>query len=285
NFRKSLARAIDQSFLKTAEIGTYLKGYAEQFQVLTERLKKRSRDAQPISSDIQEVLNRGAYLDSFMSIYGFDAQAKSDWHSLSGELNQLANFYKIKTYWGVPKGIGAPPRPDLDAMANRLIGTYVLDRSQSEDVRRVVEREVNSLPQSQRRRTLTALLARLQTPEKVAIDRQQDTVTLASTLQTARVYKASGRTVPGNGEPANVSLYGNQFRLYTTNELDSLFSTTYTTFDSGAGLRVIRTALLTQLARPIVVVSYYKKISDVPQLNLGVDEPGSNGTLGQTRTQ
>jgi hypothetical protein len=261
-----------------AEIGRYLKQFAWEFEQLTDRLKERSRERKPISSEVQEVLNRGPYLGTFMSSYDFGPKAERDWQLVYADLNQLASSYKLETYWSVPTSLGHPITVDLDALANRLIGTYKLDESQSDDLRDVVERAANELPQAVRRRVLTTLLIRLRVPERLAVERQRDKVTLASSLQPARTYTATGKADSARSKLEHVLLYGDQFRLSTQGEADSLYSVIYATIEQGARQHVTHTALLGQFARPLVIVSYYKKISDVPQLKLGADEPGGGST-------
>jgi hypothetical protein len=275
NFRQSFATAIDRSFLKDAAMGQYIKLFAREMEQLTDRLKDHSHDRKPISSEVQEVLNRGHYLDTFMKSYDLGSQAENDWQLISADLQQLASYYKIKTYWGMPTSIGSRPRADLGTLSNRLIGTYELQKSPSDNVRNAVEQIVNNLPQESRRRVMSALVIRMRAPERLAIARQQDKVTLASSLQTARVYTATGHAFTGQGERESVLLYGNQFRLTNIAEADSIYSVTYATIEEGAGLHVTRTALMRQFSRPLVIVSYYKKISDTPQLNLDVEAPTS----------
>lgn len=278
SFRQNLDEAITRSFLHNAEIGQYLKQFAWEFEQLTDRLKERSLDRKPISSEVQEVLNRGPYLDTFMSSYDFGLRAERDWQLVYAELNQLASHYKLQTYWGVPTSLGHPIPADLGALSNRLIGTYELDNSQSDDVRDAVERAVNELPQAAQRRVLTTLLTRLRVPERLALDRQGDKITLASSLQPTRTYTATAHADHDRDQLETVLLYGDQFRLNMTGEADSLYAVIYATIEQGARLHVTRTALFSQLARPVVVVSYYKKVLDVPQMNLGAEEPDGGST-------
>ena len=63
-------------------------------------------------------------------------------------------------------------------------------------------------------------------------------------------------------------LYGGQFQLNIPDEIDTFYTFTYTTIDRGARLRVTHTALSSQFSRPLIVISYYKKVSDTPRLNL-----------------
>lgn len=284
SFRKNLDKSIETGVLRNSEIGDYLKRFAREFEQLTGRLKERSHDQKPVSAEVQEVLNSGPYLDAFVGSYDFGFRAERDWQLIYADLNQLASYYKIETYWGVPTSLGHPPPVDLGALSNWLIGTYELDHSQSDDTRDAVEQAVNQLPPTERRRALTALVARMRAPERLAINRQKDQVTLVSSLQPARTYTATGQAYTGQGEIERVLLYGDKFRLSSVGEDDSRYFVTYSIFDEGAWLHVTHTAILNQFAHPLVIISYYKKVSDVPQLNLNAEDQ-NNGAFGRGSSQ
>lgn len=271
-FRDDLDKSIEKGVLRDSEIGEYLKRYVHEFEQLTGRLKRRSHDHKPVSAEVQEVLNRGPYLDAFAGSYDFGMRTERDWQLVYADLNQLASYYRIETHWGVPTSLGHPAPVDLSALSNRLIGTYELDHSQSDDTRDAVEQAVNELPATAQRRARTTLLARMRAPERLAINRQMDQVTLASSAQPARTYTATGRAYTGQGNLERVLLYGNNFRLGTVGEDDSRYFVTYSTTDEGARLHVTHTAILNQFSRPLVIISYYKKVSDIPQLNLNSED-------------
>lgn len=289
NLRRSMERAIKASFLNDAELGKYLEDFVWEFERMADRLKERSRDRKPVASEVQEILNRGSYLDLFVSSYDFGPEAESAWQVVFSDLNQLAACYKLPTNWGATRdlgGLGPMPRVDFDQLANRLIGTYKLDKSESRNARDEIERAVNNLPQEARRRTLTTLLPRLRAPEYIAIDRKADRITLASSLQPARVYTATGSAQSDQGAIERVLLYGGQFRLNIPDESDNIYSVTYATIERGARLRVTHTALVSQFARPLIVVSYYRKVSDTPRLNLDVEaSAGSNDGSASRRNR
>ncbi|MFN7928339.1 MAG: hypothetical protein U0Y68_10410 [Blastocatellia bacterium] len=238
-------------------------------------MQERGKKPRPLAADAQEALNRGPYLETFMSSYQLGAPTEQAWQALAADLQQLAEAYRIATYWGVPTGIGAPPRPELEPLANQLIGTYQLEESRSENARKMVEQAARDLSGIERRQLLTTVLQQLRAPKTVAIDRHGNQVTLATSLQAAHEYTATGHAYSERVGQERVLLYGNHLRLNTPGEADNLFAVTYATIENGTRLHVTRTAFLSRLSRPLIVVSYYKKVSDVPQLKLGIEEAES----------
>jgi len=77
--------------------------------------------------------------------------------------------------------------------ADRLSGTYELDRSRSDDATRVAQQATQSLPPGQRDRAYQNLLTRLDAPEQIAIDLRGRSVTMASTAGPRLDFEADGR--------------------------------------------------------------------------------------------
>lgn len=184
----------------------------------------------------------------------------------------MARAFQLPTRWDAPVTLGEPVTVDLEALANLLIGTYELDSAQSDNPRTVIERLTNDLPANERRRVVTSLLPRLRRPQRLALERQGQRVTVASSLQPAHSYQLNGQAFTPDAaitSAATVALqYGDQFRLETTGPLDGNYTVAYDVTQQGAQLHVSQTALLPQFARPVVVISRYKKVSDVPRWDL-----------------
>ena len=269
SFSRNLKEAIARCFLHDAPIGVYLRRvFVWEFEWLTKRLNARIKDRQPFLSEVQEVLDRAEYINTFMSSYNFDSQTERDWQLLRADLDQLAQCCRIGTLWNRPVVQGIPQPVEVEALENRLNGTYQLERSQSADVRERVNRLADGLPQQSQRRILSKLATRLKAPELLAISRQGDRVTLASSLQAARVDPVVGKAETIQGERPATQLYGGQFRINLADESDGLYSVIYNSIYLGSGLEVTYTALLYQLERPVVVVSRYKKVSNIPRLKI-----------------
>jgi hypothetical protein len=281
NFRLSIKEAITLSFLSEAQIGNYMKSYAHEFTELTIRLKKRLKERKPISSEAQEVLNRAEYIDSFMSRYELSPQAEDDWQRLRADLDQLASYYRIVTHWNTPEFLGVPQSAQVEALENRLVGTYELDRSRSTDVRKTVERALSSMPLSSRVRLQITLMQRLRAPKLLAIERDAGKITFGSSLQDARIYEIVERAQTDKSERVATLLYGGQFRINTGSDSDGLYSVTFGSTNMGSRLQVIRIALLNQFKLPIVVTHYYTKISDAAIFDLSEEEESVRSPLGR----
>jgi hypothetical protein len=272
SFNQSVKVAIAGSFLNNAPIGVYMKSFVQEFYVLTDRLKMRSKDRKPVSSDVQEALNRAEYINSFMNSYDLGPQAERDWLTLREDLDQLASYYRIKTRWNAPVQLGVPKPVKTEAMENRLIGTYKLEKPRNDDLQKMVRRALGDMPIGARARLQITLMRHLREAKFVAIDREGGKVTFGSSLQPARVYEVAGRAQTDSIERLPTLLYGGQFRVNTGSDDDGLYSVTFGATNLGSRLEVIRTALLNRFKRPIVVISYYTKISDAAEFDLSEEE-------------
>src|SRR5574341_1437425 len=272
SFHQSVKVAIGNSFLNRVLIWKYMKSFVQEFYVLTERLKMRSKGRKPVSSDVQEALNRAEHINSFMNSYDLDPQAERDWLTLREDLDQLASYYRIKTRWNTPFQPGAAKPVKTEAMENRLIGTYKLDKPQNDEAQKIVRRALGDMPLGARARLQITVMRHLRESKFVAIDREGGKVTFGSSLQPARVYEIVGRAQTDSGERLPTLLYGGQFRVNTGSDADGLYSVTFGATNLGSRLEVTRTALLTRFKRPIVVTSIYTKISDAAVFDLSEEE-------------
>src|SRR5437016_5579185 len=76
--------------------------------------------------------------------------------------------------------------------SNRLTGTYRLDTRKSDNVRDVVYRATRSLPRDDRDRISQGLIARLEAPDMLSIDKQGRNVTIASSKGNRITFDADG---------------------------------------------------------------------------------------------
>jgi hypothetical protein len=103
-------------------------------------LRDRFNSRQSVSSDVQNVLDRAAFIDGFMRRNRLSGQVNSDWASLRTDLNQLASIYSVTWNWNTqtspssdyptsnyPQNDG----PRGGRAASRLTGTYSLDAARS----------------------------------------------------------------------------------------------------------------------------------------------------------
>ena len=75
---------------------------------------------------------------------------------------------------------------------SRLNGTFRLDSSRSDNPRNVANRATRSLRGNERQGVSARMLARLESPEMLAIERRYSTITMASSLAPQSTFEADG---------------------------------------------------------------------------------------------
>ena len=118
------------------------------------------------------------------------AQAERHWLSFRGDLDGLARAYNVAWNWSNPGIRSAAPGTGL---YHRLTGTYQLENGRGDDPRRAAELAARAAPSDQRQRTYQNLLDRLEAPELIAIERNENSVTMASTRGQPVTFEADGR--------------------------------------------------------------------------------------------
>jgi len=153
--------------------------------------------------------------------------------------------------------------------AQRLTGTYQLERSRGDDAGQAVEQATRALPANQRQGTYQRLMNRLNAPETIAIDRTGLSVTIASSRGQQVTFEADGqiRAEQGPaGRPVNTraTLYGDQLVVTTTGSGNggNDFAVTFEPLDNGRSLRVTKRIYDDNLRQPVAVQSFYRKSSD-----------------------
>ncbi len=278
SFRGGLERALPRSVLSGSERAAYLNRFTGEFAHLAGQMKSRLKKREPVASNVQELLNRAVSISVFMETYSFNPQVAQDWQRLRADLDQLARVYRTPTRWTNPDFV------NQDVAANRLDGTYLLDDSMSDEVSKMVQQAVRTLPLTERTRASRAFARQLRVPELLAIERKADRITIVSTLAAPHTYHATRQASvwPDHHEGAVVALYNDQLQLDASAQ-GQAYSITYDACDRGRRLRVTRTLNTTRLPRPIVINSFYRKISDAPQLDLFADESSLTRQRGNHR--
>jgi hypothetical protein len=165
--------------------------------------------------------------------------------------------------------------------ADRLSGTYELDRSRSDDATRVAQQATRSLPPGQRDRAYQNLLTRLDAPEQISIDLRGRAVTMASTAGPRLDFQADGRnrteTGPnGRAMTTHADVRGQVLSVSTTGNRGSDYTVRFEPVPGG--LRVTRR--LDSDTRNISATSqsFYRRIGTEPSWAL-YDEGSRYGTV------
>ena len=160
-FDNGLDRAFVNSTYDAGRGKDEIRQSVKDFKQATDRLRDRVNGRQANTLDAEEVLRRGASIDSFMQRYQLSAQAEQNWALLRGDLDKLAGAYNVARGWS-DSGY-----PSAEAgYQQRLTGTYQLDAGRSDDPRRTAEQASRAAATDQRQRTYQNLLE----PARVARD-------------------------------------------------------------------------------------------------------------------
>jgi hypothetical protein len=155
----------------------------------------------------------------------------------------------------------------------RLVGTYELESNRSDDPQRAADEATRGLPEPQRGRVYQRLLARLDPPAVLSIDRRGRTVTVASSSGPRTTFDADGhvrREQAPNGRTMSTraDLVGDRLEVSTTGNRGSDFLVTFDPINRGERLRVTRRFDSDGLRQSVTVQSSYRKVSDEPRWDL-----------------
>jgi outer membrane lipoprotein SlyB len=283
NFRMNVDRTLDRSGLDNTRREDNINLLVSDFEQATNQLRDRFNARQSTVSDVQQVLDRAALIDRFMQRNTLSNAAERQWELLRTDINTLASYYNVAWNWS------NPPLND-NRLGNRVndrwTGTFRLNTSQSDDARLAVERAVSGLPYNQRQMAFNALMARVEAPEMIALERQGRTITLASSRAPQTSFEADGREhveqYPNSNRTSRVraTLNGGQFTIDSTGDRATDFSVTFDPLNNGNRLRVTRRLYSDRLTQPVIIQSVYDRVADVAQWSVYTGTPYDTG-LGQ----
>ena len=276
-FDKSLVRAFDRSRIDDRRGKDEFLQSVKDFRQTTDRLRDRVNSRQSTLRDFEEVLRRGVSIDSFMQRYQLSVQAEQNWLLLRGDLDGLARAYNVAWNWRNP---GYTPAEPGAVFHHRLTGTYQLENNRSDDPRRAAELAARAAPSDQRQRTYQSLLIRLEAPELIAIERNANSVTMASTRGQRVTFEADGRDHMERWSAdrtmnTRATLEGERLVIATTGNRGSDFTVTFDPMENGRSLQMTRTIDDEGLRQPVTVRSFYRRLSDEARWN--IDASGRQG--------
>ncbi len=98
-FKRNLDTALDRSRLDGSDTEDMINGYVADFENATDELRNKFDSRTSVSTDVEEVLNRAAFINSFMQRNRLAASAENSWLSLRTDLNTLARYYTVSWNW------------------------------------------------------------------------------------------------------------------------------------------------------------------------------------------
>ncbi|MCA1640607.1 MAG: hypothetical protein LC785_01215 [Acidobacteria bacterium] len=276
-FRTDLDYAIRNSRIDNTRRENNINLYITDFVNATTQLRTRNNQRRATVADVRLVLDRATLVDNFLRRNQLEGNVNDDWATVRADLGELASAYGITWNPDTARGgYGNNPLPGTSTVygVDRLLtGTYRLDVSRSDDPRTAAQNASRALPGYNRQRTEDALIARLEAPDTLAVERRGTQVTIASTRAPQITFVADGRerveqAADGHSVRARASVYGDQLIVSTTGDRDSDFTVTFDPIEGGRRLEVTRRISDINLRTPVTVRSVYERTSDVAQFDV-----------------
>ena len=247
-----------------------IRSHLSQYESEVVQLRNRVNSRQSTSSDVRELLEHAAYLNTFVMDRQLSYQTENNWSTLRQDIDRLANAYNIAWNWSNTPGI---PSNDNSGRRADLTGTFRLNTSRGDDARQAVDAATRNLSAAERQRVYDSLLRRLDPPNMLAIDRRGQAVMIASTRAPQINFTADGReqvetTQRGRQVRVRASFQGDALTITRTGERANDFTVTFDPVDNGRELLVTRTLYTDRVSQPVTVRTYYDRTSDVAQLNI-----------------
>ncbi|HEU4509612.1 MAG TPA: YMGG-like glycine zipper-containing protein [Pyrinomonadaceae bacterium] len=241
-----------------------------EFEAALVQLRNRVNSRRSTSAEARELLEHAAFLNSYITSRQLSYQTENNWNTLRQDLDRLASAFNIAWNWSnvptVPGGSGY-------GSARDLTGTFRLNSSRGDDVRRVIDTATRNMSSAERQRVYDSLLRRFDPPQMLAIDRRGNSITIASTRAPQINFIADNRenvetTPQGRQVRVRAALSGDALTITRTGERANDFTVTFDPSSDGRELLVTRTLYSDRFNQPITVRTYYDRTSDVAQLNI-----------------
>ena len=247
-----------------------IRSHLAEFEGEIVQLRNRVNSRQSTSSDVRELLDHAAYLNTFVLDRQLSYQTENNWTILRQTIDQLANAYNIAWNWSNTPGL---PSNDTGGRRADLNGTFRLNTSRGDDARQAVDAATRNLSAAERQRVYDSLLRRLDPPNMIAIDRRGQAVTIVSSRAPQINFTADGReqvetTQGGRQIRVRAAFQGDALTITRSGERANDFIVTFDPVDNGRELLVTRTLYTDRVSQPVTVRTYYDRISDVAQLNI-----------------
>jgi hypothetical protein len=283
NLRQDLNRRSYNNRYSVDEVRRQLS----EFETALVQLRNRVNSRQSSSSDARNLLDHAAFLNNFISDSQLSYQTENNWSTLRPDLDQLASAYNIAWNWSNVPGSSSG---DYSGGTRRdLNGTFRLNTSRGDDVRRAIDDATRNLSQAERQRVYDSLMRRFEAPQMIAIERRGNSVTVASTRAPQINFVADGReqveTTPG-GRSVRVraNFSGDALTITRTGERANDFTVTFDPSVDGRELLVTRTLYSDRVTQPVTVKTYYDRTADVAQLNIYETNREDTGSVGDVAT-
>ena len=266
-FRVSLTDAFDRRPYDRTRIEGDMNDALRGLKKATNQLRIRFDVRQLVADDVQRLLDQAQPIDNFVRDNQLTERARSDWSTLRTNINLLARAYNISPSW-----IINPASQSGYKGTNRLTGSFKLDSARSDNPRDKAQRATQNLRTYERQEVTDQILARLESPELLSIERHGTTITIASSLAPQSTFEADGRErleqLPNSRSTKVIAtLRGEQLVVSSNGYKENDFNVTFDATENDNSLRVRRQIYSDRLTQPVVVDSVYNRTADVAEWN------------------
>ncbi|MEJ7623644.1 MAG: hypothetical protein WKF34_06595 [Pyrinomonadaceae bacterium] len=239
--------------------------YISAFETASNKLKQRFDIRQSTATDASDVLMAATYIDQFMNRNRLTPAAQAQWRNLRGDLSSLASSYRVSWDWN--QTLTNTATIGLRNFDKRITGTYRLNTSLSEDTDAVVNRAMVSVPAANREDARVRLERRLRSPDMIAIEMNNKSVTLASTILPQVTFLADGvarseTNANGRTITTTATVDGDGVIVNYQGERASDFYLTFLPMADGK-LKVTRRIFTESSGDGVTVSSVYDKVDNV----------------------
>ncbi len=293
-FRNSLNLALVQRSVDQTQPQNDVSTFEYGFELAIKQFRDQFTRRLAVASDVESILQKASPLNRFMTQNNLNSRARNDWASVRTDLNTLASAYGVHWQWTQPTAMKVDPNgsfplsesESVNKSPNRLTGTFKLDPSRSDNPRDKAQRATRNLRADERQEVAGQILARLESPERLMIERRGTTMTIASSLAPQSTFEADGRERQeqlsnGRWTKVTATLRGEQLVVSSNGYKNNDFTVTFDASENDRSLRVRREIYSDQLTQPVVVDSVYDRTADVGQWGSPND---SQPVLGNANT-
>ncbi len=168
----------------------------------------------------------------------------------------------------------------------RLTGTYQLEINRGDNPQRAADLAARATPAGERQRLSQRLLARLEAPARIAIERNGNIVTMASSRAERVTFEVDGnvrseRWSDDRTMNTRATFEGERLVVATSGHRGSAFTVTFDPTGNGRSLQMTRTIDDDNLQRPVTVRSFYRRVSADARWNIDTSAgPGPDNSTG-----
>lgn len=183
-----------------------------------------------------------------------------------------------------------PATRGTDALEPRLTGVWLLDVASSDDTRTAAENAASNLAFGNDQPLIEKLMNRLNSPEKLSIERRGNIISMASSRAPRITFEADGRehteaATDGHQVRTRAALYGAQLMVSSGGSKGDEFNVTFDPIDEGRRLRVTRRIFSQEIGREVVVQSIYNKSAQVARWSVYGEPESERTAMSRSRPQ